>query len=166
MTTARDIILGAVERTDENLQSLFSKEEAFIRFLSGRSKTVENEATLLSMSTATDPFPMVAMFTEGVTEWNEGALHVFRIPKIAIVIRTLPSATEVQRLETGFRTVLHPIFEEFARQLEAVNHGYRLVIEHFDLPCMGNAVKSASLNQLCDAVIIRNLKMKVYDKKC
>lgn len=167
MTTARDILKRAVDKTDIALRGKFGKSGPFIRFTSGRSQTIENEITILSTSLTRNPFPLVAMFTEGMYEWKDGPFNCFRIPKIAIVIRTKTvSADEAQKLHDSFSKVLHPIYEEFERQLNAVNHGYGMRIEHFDLPCMNDQNGKTSLNQLCDAVIIRNLQMKYIEKKC
>lgn len=167
MTTARDILQLATERTDKALRGVFSKEKAFISFNSGHSATIENETSLtLARSTKANPFPMVAMFTEGVTESTSNGLLEFRVPKIAIVIRTKDNTSEVQKLNDSFRAVLHPILVEFERQLKRLHFGYDLTIKHTDLPCMSQGGKNASLNQLCDAVIIRDLRMKVPVKTC
>ena len=107
MTTARDILQLATERTDRALRGLFDKSGAFIRFASGHSATIENETTqLVKSSHSYNPFPMVAMFTEGVTESSDKGLLEFRIPKIAIVIRTLDNTTEVQKIDDSFRKVV------------------------------------------------------------
>lgn len=166
MTTARDILQLATSRADESLREVFGKGEPFIRFASGQSATIENETATLMKTSPYDPFPLVAMFTEGVKESIGKGVLEFTVPKIAIVIRTLSGTDEGQKMEASFRNVLHPILEEFERQLRRLHFGYGLKVAHTDLPCMSNGGRNASLNQLCDAVIIRDLKMKVMVKTC
>ena len=166
MTTARDILQLATERTDKALRGVFGKDKAFIRFTSGHSATIEYETTKLVAGSSFNPFPLVAMFTEGLSESVENGVLDFRVPKVAIVIRTRTDTTEVQKLDNSFKAVLHPIFEEFSRQLRRLHFGYDLRIERTDLPCVSSGGKNASLNQLCDAVIIRNLRMKCPVKTC
>lgn len=167
MKTARDILQLATERTDKALRGVFSKNSAFIRFASGHSATIENETSVtLARSLNYNPFPMVAMFTEGVKENTEKGLLEFRVPKIAIIIRTRDNTSEAQKMTDSFRAVLHPILEEFTRQLKKLHFGYDLTVRHQDLPCMSQGGKNASLNQLCDAVIIWDLRMKVPVKTC
>ena len=166
MMTARDILMAATMNTDKALRGRFGTTGPFIRFTSGKSQTVENEITLLSTSLNRNPFPLVAMFTEGMYEWEDGGFRNFRIPKTAIVIRTKSvSADEAQKLHDSFSKILHPIYEEFERQLRLLHHGYGLRIEHFDLPCMTEQNGKTSLNQLCDAVVIRNLQMKYIERR-
>ena len=166
MTTARDILQLATKRTDMSLRSAFCKDDEFIRFMSGHSITIENEITRLFAGPTFDPFPLVAMFTEGLSESVENGILDFRVPKIAIVMRTRTDTTEKQKLDYGFKEVLHPIFEEFCVQLRRLHFGYDLKIERTDLPCVSSGGRNASLNQLCDAVIIRNLRMKCPVKTC
>ena len=164
--TARDIVKRAVENTDVACRSLFEKDKAFIRFTSGRSKTIEDEITLLTKSASRDPFPLVAMFTEGVSEWRNGRILEFRIPKLAVIIRTKLNTTEEQKLHDSFRSVLHPISNELERQFKSIHFGYELRIERSDMPCMNDTSGKTSLNQLCDAVIFRNLRLKYIDTRC
>ena len=163
MKTAIDILREAVERTDVRTRALFGATDAFIRFESGQSAYIENTVTKLGLSQSFDPFPLVAVFTEGMTETVGTDFVEFSVPKIAIVIRTRDAnATEQQKLYDSFAMVLHPIYEEFARQLASVNHSYELKVTRTDTTCYSDKGEQAtSRNDLCDAVIIRNLSMKV-----
>lgn len=164
--TARSILSEAVRQTDAGVRDFFKKKEPFIRFTSGRSVTIEDEITKLSTSGIRNPFPLVAMFTEGMSEWSDGKMYGFSIPKIAIIIRTKLNTTEEQKLHDSFQNVLHPIYREFEFQLRKMYFGYGLRIEHTDLPCMSDSSGKTSLNQLCDAVIVRNLKFRYLTNKC
>jgi hypothetical protein len=166
MITARDVIKAAVERTDLALRGTFQKNKPFMLFTSGKSVTIENEVSNLSKSRVSTPFPLVAMFTEGVTETQHNQYVEFRIPKLAIVIRTKDGTDEHQKMEVSFRNILHVIYEEFARQLQSVHFGYELLITHSDLPCFTDREGTVSLNQVCDAVVIRNLTMRVLNETC
>lgn len=162
---ARDVIEEAVGRTDLALRGRFKKNDHFIHFESGRSLTIENTVTRLSTSTVFTPFPLVAMFTEGSTYKSDECFHYFNIQKIAIVVRDLRDATEAVRIREVFEKILYPIRDELVKQLERVNFGYKMEYECIDFTGYTDKSGAVSLNQVCDAVILRNVKLKIK-RKC
>lgn len=158
--TARDVIGEAVARTDMELRSRFAKTRSFIRFESGRSVTIENAVTLMAR-TSREPFPLVALFTEGVRQTYTPYTLEFTIPKIAIIVKTLKDADEPKKIQTTFEPVLYPIRDELLKQLESVHAGYDFKATTADLPNYTSRQQTTGLNSLCDAVIIRDLRMKV-----
>lgn len=163
MTTAIDILRKTVEETDRSLRDTFSVDKPFIHFESGYTPTIVNSLTVLSESRAIDPYPLVAVFTEGLTETSSGGLLEFFVPKIVIAVRAVENLTEQQRLDTSFRQYLHPIFEVFAQKLRLAHYGYDLEIVHSDVPYYTENVKKTSnaFNDMLDGVVVKGLRMKV-----
>lgn len=160
----RDVVEEAVNRTDLRLRGFFKKEAHFIHFESGRSQTIENAVTILSKSTVYSPFPLVAMFTEGLVYKHDESFNYYSIPKIAIAVRTLINATENVKVKEVFGKILYPIRDELVRQLERLNFGYSMEYECYDFSGYTEKSGAVSLNQVCDAVILKNVKLKVKIK--
>lgn len=167
LLSAIDILKKCVERTDLKLREKFKKSDSFIHFESGYSNTIINSITQLA--DGMDPYPIIAVFTEGLKEtYSKGNLFIeFNIPKITIATRTIDDLTESQRLETNFKETLYPIFEEFSKQLKAVNFSYDLQIQKSDIPYYNESNNTANtFNDKLDGIVIKDLKMKVSLKHC
>jgi len=162
MKTAIDIIRECVERTDLALRPSFSVQQPFIHFESGYTPTIVNSLTELCGSTSYEPYPLVAVFTEGMTE-VQGTYDVsFRIPKMIIAVRSVENLTEAQRLEVSFQRVLYPIFNELERQLRSADFSYGLALERSDVPYYTETGGQANtFNDMLDGIIVRNLSMRV-----
>ena len=167
LLSAIDILKRCVERTDFGLQKKFNKTEPFIHVESGYSNTIINSITQLA--NGMDPYPIIAVFTEGLKEtYSKGNSFIeFNVPKITIAIRTVDDLTESQRLETSFRETLYPIFEEFSMQLHKINFSYDLQITKSDIPYYNESNSNANtFNDKLDRIVIKDLKMKVSLKHC
>lgn len=167
LLSAIDIIRKCVERTDFKLRKKFEKSDAFIHFESGYSNTIINSITQLA--NGMDPYPIIAVFTEGLKEtYSKGNSFIeFNVPKITIAIRTVDDLTESQRLETSFKETLYPIFNEFSKQLNKVNFSYDLQITKSDIPYYNESNSTANtFNDKLDGIVIKDLKMKVSLKNC
>ncbi|MDR1112791.1 MAG: hypothetical protein LBL18_03400 [Bacteroidales bacterium] len=163
METAVNIIREAVRETSLKMFDSESK----ITFSSGYTSTIINEITLLTISGNKSPFPLIAMFTEQVTESISNNILTVTIPKIVICCRAVENLTEKQRIATSFKKVLHPIFEEFQKQLIKLNLSYNLTINRSDVPYYTESnSKSGKFNEMVDGIIIKNLKIKVLIKNC
>lgn len=164
MRTATDIIRECVERADLRLRPVFSVSKPFIHFESGYTPTVVNSLTELSQGFGYEPYPLVAVFTEGLTEKRLSGLMEFHVPKMIIAVRAVENLTEAQRIEVSFRKVLHPIFTELEHQLQAEDFSYGLSLERSDVPYYTESGGQAStFNDMLDGIIIRNLRMKVLE---
>lgn len=167
LLSAIDILKKCVERTDIGLQKKFNKTEPFIHFESGYSNTIINSITQLAEGM--DPYPIIAVFTEGLKETysNGNSFIEFNVPKISIAIRTIDDLTESQRLETSFKETLYPIFDEFSKQLKKVNFSYDLQISKSDIPYYNESNGTANtFNDKLDGIVIKDLKLKVSLKHC
>ncbi len=167
LLSAIDIIKMCVEITDYKLLEKFDKSVAFIHFESGYSNTIINSITQLA--NGMDPYPIIAVFTEGLKEtYSKGNSFIeFNVPKISIAIRTVDDLTESQRLETSFKETLYPIFEEFSKQLKKINFSYDLQITKSDIPYYNESNGTANtFNDKLDGIVIKDLKMKVSLKHC
>ena len=165
--SAIDILKKCVERTDFNLREKFEKASSFIHFESGYTYTIINSITQLA--DGIDPYPVIAVFTEGMKEtYSKGNTFLeFNVPKITIAIRTIDDLTESQRLETNFKETLYPIFEEFSKQLKKVNFSYDHQISKSDIPYYNESNGTANtFNDKLDGIVIKDLKMKVSLKHC
>jgi len=163
MVTAIDILKSVVQKTDEVLRDKFGKDISFIRFESGYTATVVNAITNL-MQGSYDPYPLIAVFTEGLKESYTDYLVEFTAPKIIIVVRAVPNLTEEQRIETNFRDFLYPIFEEFEKQLQNIHHGYELKLKRSDVPHYSESANNANtFNDIVDGIIIKPFTMKVLN---
>lgn len=162
MKTAIDIIRECVERTDLALRPFFSVQQPFIHFESGYTPTVINSLTELCGSRCYDPYPLVAMFTEGMTEKRDAYCVEFHVPKMILAVRSVENLTEAQRLEVSFQRVLYPIFEELERQLALADNSYGLKLERSDVPYYTESGGQANtFNDMLDGIIVRNLRMSV-----
>lgn len=165
--TAVEVIEKCVDRADVSLRERFGKDGKFIKFQTGRSVTIENAITLMQRSSRINPFPVVCVFAEGLQEWRSEYFLEFRVPKIAIAIRTKRDTDDRQKLRDSFGMVLHPILEAVERELKKENFGYVLTVKHTDVRCQEGGTGTSSLNDLCDAVLIRDLRMKIIEpRKC
>ena len=95
------IFKGCSVKTDLKLRDKFQKS---IHFESGYTSTIVNSLTQLMEGL--DPYPIIAVFTEGLKERysKNNSIIEFTAPKITIAIRTIDGLTETQRLETSFKT--------------------------------------------------------------
>ncbi len=168
MRTATDIIRECVERADANLRPLFGVRHPFIHFESGYTPTIINSLTNLEAGSLYEPYPLVAVFTEGMTEVRGVYDLGFSVPKMIIAVRAIENLTEQQRIEVSFRKVLHPIFEELERQLRLADFSYGFSLERSDVPYYTESGGQAStFNDMLDGIIIRNLRMRVLlDPQC
>lgn len=165
MRTAVAILSECVRRADEALKAKFRKTGVFLHFESGYTSTVVNAITTLSQGNAKQPYPLVAVFTEGLTETHHDGYLEFTVPKIAIVVPTTANKTEAQRIRDNFVPMLYPIFEELEKQLKRVHFGYDLFVSRKDIPYFTESgSKANTYNGLIDGIVITNLKMKVLDE--
>ena len=163
METAVNIIKQATKNTS---MKLFNSEKA-ITFKSGYTSTIIAELTVLTNNGNKTPYPLIAMFTELVTEKTDGGLLEFNIPKIAICCRTIDGLSEAQRLEHNFKEILYPIFEEFQNQLQKIDLGYDLILQRSDVAYYTESnSKSGKFNDMIDAIIVKNTKIKTTLNKC
>ena len=165
MRTAVGILSDCVNRADKALKARFNKSGVFLHFESGYTSTIVNAITTLSQSKSSQPYPLVAVFTEGLIESHHDGLTEFTVPKIAIVVPTTSNKTEQQRIRDNFIPMLYPIFEELERQLQRVYFGYDLVVNRKDIPYFTESrSKANTYNGLIDGIVIANLRMKVLDE--
>ncbi|MDD6581607.1 MAG: hypothetical protein PUF10_02870 [Bacteroidales bacterium] len=165
MITAIGILSECVAKADKELRKKFRKSGVFLHFESGYTSTIVNAITTLSQGHATQPYPLVAVFTEGLTEIKRNGWIEFTVPKIAIVVPTTSNKSEAQRIKENFVPILYPIFEELERQLEKVYFGYDFAVTRKDIPYFTeSASKGNTYNGLIDGIVIQNLKMKVLDE--
>lgn len=161
--TTRDIIEECVNRADLNLRRLFHKHTHFIKFVSGRSVTIENAVTLMQRN-GTEVFPLVALFSDGIREKRTSYHTDITIPKIAVIVKT-KGISEESKIESIFKPVLHPIADELERQFRDINEGYDLEVTRYDLACYSGNVGTTGLNNTCDAVIFQNLRLRVAERQ-
>ena len=164
LISAIDILREVVNETDLKLRDKFEK---YIHFESGYTSTIVNSLTQLMEGP--DPYPIIAVFTEGLKESysKNNTVLEFTAPKITIAIRTIDGLTETQRLETSFKNVLYPIFVELCNQLRKVNFSYELQINKYDIPYYTESNSRANtFNDMLDGIVIKDLKMKVLLNNC
>lgn len=166
MTTGIDIIRHVVSATDAAISERIGG--AHITFRSGFASTISSEVTQMMKSQTNIPFPLFGVFTENMEEQEEGGMLRVTMPKVVIACRALPNLTEGQRLATSFDGVLLPIFVEFSRQMDAVfPYSGQWSCRRSDVPLYGDAAKSKNaLNQIVDAIVIKNLKFNFIKSKC
>lgn len=162
MRTAIDILRYAAAKADTDTRAFFGKRDEFIHFESGYTPTIVNSLTNLSLSSVYEPYPLIAAFTEGLTEKQETYWVDFTIPKIIIAIRATESLTESQRLESSFNGVLYPICQAFEKALQQFHNGYELSFMRSDVPFYTESDgRGNTFNDMLDGIIIKNLSMKV-----
>ena len=157
MRTAIDILKEATERVSKQLKM-------DITFQHGNTLTVVNYITSLK-DRMSKVYPAVIVFTEGMIEKRDDYFIDFTIPKVAICTLTKMNATEKQRLESTFKTIIYPIFESLQRELQRLDYSYDLVLNRTDIPYFEDTNKH-KFNQLVDGCVIKNLKMKVLYEQC
>jgi len=158
MITAIDILKNI---TKEVSNELFMK----INFHHGHTLTVVNLITELKKS-GKKAYPAVIVFTEGIIEKRDKYYFEFTIPKIAICTLTKLNASDEQRLESTFKDIIYPIFENLQKKLQIINVGYDLSLTRTDIPFFLQLDNKNTFNQLVDGCIIKNLKMKVMYEQC
>lgn len=164
LVTAIDILRECTTKASERLKDKFAKP---IHFESGYTSTIVN--SLSQLVAGLDPYPIIAVFTENLIEVysKNNTILEFTVPKITIAIRTIDGLTEHQRLETNFKKVLYPIFDEFCKQLKEVNFAYDLKINKFDIAYYTESSSRANtFNDMLDGIVIKDLKMKVLLRNC
>lgn len=168
MKTAISALRHAAEETDLALRERFGQAEPFIHFESGYTATVVNSLTQLTQGSLYEPYPLVAVFTDGLVETRGKWLLDIFVPKTIIAVRAVENLTEAQRLESSFEQYLHPIYEEFERQLRRMHFGYGMEVSRSDVPYYTESGSQAgTFNDLLDGIIIRNLHMKLLpDPEC
>jgi len=164
MRTAIDILKEATEKVSKNLGM-------DITFQHGRHETVVNY--IMNLQRVNDKvYPAVIVFTEGMIEKQDTYWVEFTIPKVAICTLTIENATEKQRLESNFKTIIYPIFESLQKELEKLHYGYDFVLTRTDIPYFTDINRNLQasnqhvFNQLVDGCAIKNLKMKVMYEPC
>lgn len=164
MISAIDVIAGAVANTDRALMKLHGTSRSILKYIYGSSSYIENEIMLMSESKK-DPYPVVALFTEGVTETTQGVFTDVSIQKIVIAIPTAkPSASNEYKHVESFKKRLYEIMEEFEKSLRGIHFGYDLQVSRTDVTSYRNRDKSAGLNDICDGIIVKGLKLKIYNQ--
>lgn len=152
MITAVKVFKGLTKKVSE-------KTKIDVTFQHGNTLTVVNYISKLRE--LKQVYPAIILFTEGLTEVNEVECYDFTIPKIAICTTTVLDATENQRLEKNFETIIFPIFKALEKEIKKVHIGFNLVINRTDIPYFSENQLENNFNQLVDGCLIRNLKIRI-----
>lgn len=165
MKTAIDVLRSAVERCNDIFNNRYPDIAADFHFESGYTATIQKELDKLQESDEFLPYPLFAVFTEGMTEIQHQYYVEFSIPKISVAMQSVQDATERQRLDTNFKQRLYLIAEIFEDVLREIHFGYDLNITRHDVPFYTetNSVSHKAHNIL-DGFVIQNLKMKVLQE--
>jgi len=164
MITAIDILKKATENVSQKLKRK-------IDFHHGHHLTITNHITELQEK-GKKQFPAVIVFTERMTEKRDKYWIEFSIPKVAICTLTKLNATEKQRLESNFKTIIYPIFESFEKELQKLHYGYDFALNRTDIPYFvaesnkPKAENANTFNELVDGCIFPITKLKVMYEQC
>lgn len=165
MVSAVEIIGKAVAKTNSRLQETLEKDSKLLTYLHGSSQYIENEIVIRSKSR--DIYPVIALFTDGVTETSYNNVIEVSVPKIVIAIPTdKVNSSNEYKYKSSFKERLYVIYEEFEKQLKQLHFGYDFKVSKTDIVSYSNGTSGTSLNEICDGIIIKNLNIKVIENYC
>lgn len=125
-----------------------------------------------SVSTASYRFPLIGLYSPFDERVSGGVTNVS--VNLILAVNTLPGYTNEQRLETSFKEVLRPLFEDLKKALEsdgAIDVPYKgleyTYSENYSFGKRGALdVDGKEMDEKIDAIEIKNLNLKLKDLSC
>ena len=159
---------------DRIIPRLNSKRKIPVNFTWGDSSYIREYLLTLKKGGSTAPyrFPLIGLYSP--IEENVRGGNTSVSVNLILAVNTLASYTNEDRLETSFKNVLRPLFDELMLVLEtdsAIDVPYTGLeysyIENFSFGKRGALdVDGKEVDEKIDAIEIKNLNLKLKDLNC
>lgn len=159
---------------DKIIPRMNARRECPVNFTWGDSSYIREYLLTLKKGISTAPyrFPLIGLYAP-IEESVRGGVTTASV-NLILAVNTLASYTNEERLETSFKGVLRPLFEELKFALEtdsAVDVPYTGLeysyVENFSFGKRGALdVDGKEMDEKIDAIEIKNLYLKLKDLNC
>ena len=159
-----DIFAELVQKVDNTLFPTLNKH---ILFQYGSSVKILNKLVSLNnaINSKTNRFPLIALFMPFTETMNNSFTYQLTIPKIVICALSNGTDEVSKRMETTFKPILMPIYDELLNQIclsQAFNDNTASFIPHDRKLNPGvHASNDSKFNEFVDAIEIYNLQLQV-----